>query len=122
METSRFMRGTPTQELQRMENLVIAALNQRKKIRSSHVIVYCDAYLEQNGRPKLKRRMGGLPRTKMSGGDMNRTNKNRILEMKILKPTRSAIASNQESGVQTLGNIGESEGGENSHVPRRKTR
>jgi len=32
--------------------------------------------------------MGGLPRTKMSGGDMNRTNKNRILEMKILKPTR----------------------------------
>jgi hypothetical protein len=76
METSRFMRGTPTQELKRMENLVIAALNQRKKIRSSHVIVYCDAYLEQNGRPKLKRRMGGLPRTKMSGGDMNRVNKN----------------------------------------------
>ena len=54
METSRFMRGTPTQELQRMENLVIAALNQRKKIRSSHVIVYCDAYLEQNGRPKYE--------------------------------------------------------------------
>jgi len=67
--------------------------------------------------------MGGLPRTKMSGGDMNRTNKNRILEMKILKPTRSAIASNQESGVQTLGNIGESEGGgELTYVPRRKTR
>jgi len=44
------------------------------------------------------------------------------LEITTLKPTISARASNQESGVQTLGNIGESEGGENSHVPRRKTR
>ena len=42
---------------------------------------------------------------------MNRTNKNWILEMMTLKPTRSARASNQESGAQTLGNIGENEGG-----------
>jgi len=84
---------------------------QTKNTISDTAIVYCIAYLEQNRRPKLKRRMGGLPRTEISGGDMNGTNKNWILEMMTLKPTRSARASNQESGAQTLGNIGENEGG-----------